>query len=726
MRWPWQRNEPTRHPSHSPTDAAPSAPAPAGWAFLPPLQREVDRTPPRAMPATFLDRLPTRVNPTFLGTMGHLLDPSAPAGTVARDEAALSLPVQRAEPAEFPLHAPREDRAVGGRGRVTAQRVEAGASPLVNEGTPLLDAAVDGAPFEAAVDSSASEPSAAMGASAMPGAPVQRSPQRSTLGATDASGPSVARPDAGAHATPAAAKPTSTPAEGASMPLPHPEPTAAPSSSSAAPAVQRVSAASAAASTGGAGASSAAVGSPPSGNAATAPAPEAAAPTTTPPTPRAAAPTLGTADAPAGAHVQRQAGTAPSAPASPPRRLGLGAPLPTSTSASPGRSALPVQRSADQSAASGSTSSHSSRSPASPTWTPSLPSTAAAPSFASPHPADPTAQDAGLLLPTLSRGSGSDLQQGLLGERALEPALGAEPSESDDSPASPSSIGQALPPLVQRFVDEAGAHVLPVGAIPGSSAGGSPLAAAGPSNAPTGTSMTLAAGGGTAGFLGRSSLPAVQRSTEGGTRTARPSVPLLVALAPSLGAPLGVPPARASVQRTSAAPGTSGHSTSSQTVSARVLVPQPTLPDAAGARADHVVSTTVEPSESVAMPTVQRQESAPSTAPSSGAPRGGAMPVAVPAPRTVVASAEAEPATAAVREIVVQRAEEPGDGEASAPSAPAPSAAAGTASTAPAAAASSPEELEKLAARLYAPLVRRIKSEMLLDRERRGVRIDGL
>jgi hypothetical protein len=38
----------------------------------------------------------------------------------------------------------------------------------------------------------------------------------------------------------------------------------------------------------------------------------------------------------------------------------------------------------------------------------------------------------------------------------------------------------------------------------------------------------------------------------------------------------------------------------------------------------------------------------------------------------------------------------------------------------------SPAEMEKLIDRIYAPLVRRLKAEMLTDRERRGVRIDRI
>jgi hypothetical protein len=38
----------------------------------------------------------------------------------------------------------------------------------------------------------------------------------------------------------------------------------------------------------------------------------------------------------------------------------------------------------------------------------------------------------------------------------------------------------------------------------------------------------------------------------------------------------------------------------------------------------------------------------------------------------------------------------------------------------------SPTAIETLAGQLYGPLVRRLKAELLLDRERRGLRIDGV
>ncbi|WP_157525090.1 hypothetical protein [Microbacterium yannicii] len=43
-----------------------------------------------------------------------------------------------------------------------------------------------------------------------------------------------------------------------------------------------------------------------------------------------------------------------------------------------------------------------------------------------------------------------------------------------------------------------------------------------------------------------------------------------------------------------------------------------------------------------------------------------------------------------------------------------------------AATAGAPDNVEQLVRKLYGPLVRRIKAELLLDRERRGIRIDGI
>jgi len=104
------------------------------------------------------------------------------------------------------------------------------------------------------------------------------------------------------------------------------------------------------------------------------------------------------------------------------------------------------------------------------------------------------------------------------------------------------------------------------------------------------------------------------------------------------------------------------------------------------------------------------------------------MPVAalVPSAPAVVQRAEAVDAPTAEPPPPSDAGPAPSDGPAgngtAAASVTAPPAAGGAASVD----ASSPEAIEKLAQRLYGPLVRRLKAELLLDRERRGIRIDGI
>jgi hypothetical protein len=71
-------------------------------------------------------------------------------------------------------------------------------------------------------------------------------------------------------------------------------------------------------------------------------------------------------------------------------------------------------------------------------------------------------------------------------------------------------------------------------------------------------------------------------------------------------------------------------------------------------------------------------------------------------------------------QVVVARAEDP-----DAASDPAPAAAAGSAPGVAAGAAGAGEDVDALAQRLFPPMLRRFKNELLLDRERRGVRTDA-
>ena len=78
------------------------------------------------------------------------------------------------------------------------------------------------------------------------------------------------------------------------------------------------------------------------------------------------------------------------------------------------------------------------------------------------------------------------------------------------------------------------------------------------------------------------------------------------------------------------------------------------------------------------------------------------------------------PARLDTGQVVVARALDPAAADA------APAAATGSASGgAPGGAAPGGEDVEALAQRLFPPMLRRLKNEFLLDRERRGMRTDA-
>jgi len=103
MLWPWQRRS-------SPVTVDRPRASPAGWAFLPPLQRQVSDEPPLMLAPTFESWLPTRAAPQRMGSMGHLVAPGAPAGTIAGTTAQLGAPVQRAIAADLTLRPPSWNR----------------------------------------------------------------------------------------------------------------------------------------------------------------------------------------------------------------------------------------------------------------------------------------------------------------------------------------------------------------------------------------------------------------------------------------------------------------------------------------------------------------------------------------------------------------------------------------------------------------------------------------
>src|SRR5688500_14788813 len=91
MRWPWQRERSEPRPETS-TPEAPAPPAsqlppvpPAGWAFLPPLQRTVGSMELTHHPERFVGSLAAWSNPSFTGTMSHVVTADAPPGVIDVD-----------------------------------------------------------------------------------------------------------------------------------------------------------------------------------------------------------------------------------------------------------------------------------------------------------------------------------------------------------------------------------------------------------------------------------------------------------------------------------------------------------------------------------------------------------------------------------------------------------------------------------------------------------------
>jgi hypothetical protein len=84
MRWPWQRSN---SPAPSGTQDLPAPVSPAGWAFLPPLQRTLGSIELTTRPETFPHELPAWRNPSFTGTLTHLVSRDAPSGVIDGDGA---------------------------------------------------------------------------------------------------------------------------------------------------------------------------------------------------------------------------------------------------------------------------------------------------------------------------------------------------------------------------------------------------------------------------------------------------------------------------------------------------------------------------------------------------------------------------------------------------------------------------------------------------------------
>ncbi|MDQ0821178.1 hypothetical protein QFZ79_003552 [Arthrobacter sp. V4I6] len=134
MRWPWQRDRPEHPPGEAPREpAAPTAAAdrvpPAGWAFLPPLQRTIGSVQLTSDPGRFAGALSSWGDPSFTGRMSHLVSAQAPPGVIDVDgggpvPAAAEYPSGSGEMTLLPPPAPRVRPTPAGYGGVpaTAQR----------------------------------------------------------------------------------------------------------------------------------------------------------------------------------------------------------------------------------------------------------------------------------------------------------------------------------------------------------------------------------------------------------------------------------------------------------------------------------------------------------------------------------------------------------------------------------------------------------------------------
>ncbi|BCW71119.1 hypothetical protein [Arthrobacter sp. NicSoilB8] len=204
MRWPWQRG--TDQPR---TDRAPREPlapaaieppvAPAGWAFLPPMQRSTGSIQLTSDPDHFAGSLASWGDPSFTGPMSHLVSTQAPAGVIDVDGggpvpgyggyAAPSM-----EMTLLPPPAPRISPLPGRLGGLptTAQRAESGGRP---DGDALDGGTLDGG----TLDNGSLDGGSLLAAppEAFPVLHVDAEPLQ-------AAGPSLGRP--------------------VSMPVPHPEP----------------------------------------------------------------------------------------------------------------------------------------------------------------------------------------------------------------------------------------------------------------------------------------------------------------------------------------------------------------------------------------------------------------------------------------------------------------------------------------------------------------------
>jgi len=136
VRWPWTRR--TSEQSAAPAAPADPPPSPMGWAFLPPLQRTLD-TPiePVTRPTAFPADLPAWRSPAFTGALSHAVVDTMPGGVIDGDGDGVGTPTRTIGPApELTLLPPPRPTAVQRSVAAEPTAVEPAPAPVVASEEP--------------------------------------------------------------------------------------------------------------------------------------------------------------------------------------------------------------------------------------------------------------------------------------------------------------------------------------------------------------------------------------------------------------------------------------------------------------------------------------------------------------------------------------------------------------------------------------------------------------
>jgi hypothetical protein len=716
MRWPWSREPaedpapaaPAAGPAAAPAAPADPAPSPMGWAFLPPIQRTLD-TPisPVTRPTAFPAELPAWRSPAFTSTLSHAVVDTVPGGVVDGDGNGLGEPSHTVGPApELTLLPPPRPTAIQRAVADPAAAEEPASGPALTRapsvGMPVVHRSVvaDPSPLEE-VDPAA--PTADVAPDEMPDLP-----DRPALTASEAvPEPMSPSPSTGTTAAPVAVQRSASAPLAPRLPDPLPVQRVTPSDPSPPIAKPRLG-----------------LGAP------LLSAPETAVPTP----PETAVPT------PPESYDDRalpvvHAPETPAAPASPTT------PISPAEVAEAGFTEVPIQRALAPRTPTAATSSR--RAPARPevqppaelptpdltlarSVDPAVEPSAPPASMADPRP-ESTATPGPAPAPLPAEGTADDpLIAEAVGLPKADPEIEqlapAESSPVDPPPAILPSAPLPLPGGITTSIQRADLLPGPGRPTPSLVVRPAPLVPQKPARARVVPIQRLPA---ESAHPTTHNLQTRLNGTRAGSTSAPPDPPVQRSAAPYALATEAVPD---TARLASSAPDVP----LPEVVNTRSIAPAPTRSAVPGP----VVSRSLEPSPVGAAQWASPTALPPPTMPSPSMPPAvpPTMPLAAPpvvqAPVSVQTAADDEPVAAPGPDPAAG----PPAGTGTATTGPGPvtvqtAAAPATAGAGPAAApgkggASATGDVDALAQKLFPAVLRRIKSELLLDRERRGVRTD--